>query len=160
MVRKEIFRQDLYYRISTFPIHLPPLRERMEDLPILVRSLGKRLGCEAVLNLHPETRDLLSTYSFPGNVRELLNILERGCLLSDGTAILPEHLPSDVTDGSRLRSLPPAAAEVVSLEEAEQRYLEWAAGAFAGSKKELAERLGVSERTLYRKLSGEGNGQS
>jgi DNA-binding NtrC family response regulator len=159
MVGEESFRQDLYYRISTFPIHLPPLRERMEDLPILVRSLGKRLGCDAVLNLHPATRDVLLSYAFPGNVRELLNILERGCLLSDGTTILPEHLPSDVTDGSPSQRLPQATGEVVTLDEAEQRYLEWASKSFRGSKKELAERLGVSERTLYRKLSGEGNGR-
>jgi transcriptional regulator with PAS, ATPase and Fis domain len=159
MVGEERFRQDLYYRISAFPIHLPPLRERLEDLPILVRSLGKRLGCNAALNLHPTTRDMLLRYSFPGNVRELLNILERACLLSDGTTILPQHLPRDVTDGRRSQTLPLAADQVVSLEEAEQRYLEWAADAFDGNKKELADRLGVSERTLYRKLSGNGNGR-
>ena len=160
MVENEPFRPDLFFRISTFPIPLPPLRERLTDLPILVRSLGKRLGCEAVFNLHQSTRDVLMAYPFPGNVRELLNILERACLLADGTTILPEHLPDSVNNGSRSAELPQAAGTVVSLEEAEKRYLEWASDAFEGSKRELAERLGVSERTLYRKLSGEVNGSS
>ena len=117
-------------------------------------------ACDAVLNLHPQTRDLLTSYSFPGNVRELLNILERACLLSDGTTILPEHLPADVTRVRESRDLPSPTGQLVSLEEAEQRYLQWAAKSFKGSKRELAEHLGVSERTLYRKLSDDGDGQS
>ncbi len=160
MVKKESFRKDLYYRISTFPIQLPPLRERLEDLPILVRSLAKRLSCDAALNLHPRAAEMLKEYSFPGNVRELLNILERACLLSDGSTILPEHLPADVGRVSPPHGVPPETESILSLEEAERRYLQGVAATFEGRKKELADRLGVSERTLYRKLSGTGSGNA
>jgi transcriptional regulator with PAS, ATPase and Fis domain len=150
MVEEEMFRKDLFYRISSFPITLPPLRERLGDLPLLIRSFGKRLGCPAKVD--PSTLEALSRYSFPGNVRELLNILERACLLSDGSTIRPEHLPEDVIGGSPPAPVPPSAETIVPLAEAERRYLRWAADVFGGSRKELAKLLGVSERTLYRKL--------
>jgi transcriptional regulator with PAS, ATPase and Fis domain len=156
MVEREKFRRDLYYRISAFPIRLPPLRERREDIPVLTRSLGKRLGCSAALNLSPEALEALDRYAFPGNIRELLNILERACLLSDGGKILPEYFPEAVTGGSTSTDLTAMTDEVVSLEVAEKRYLRWAVSAFEGSKKELAQQLGISERTLYRKLNGGG----
>jgi two-component system response regulator HydG len=156
MVEQEKFRRDLYYRISAFPIRLPPLRERREDIPLLTRSFGKRLGCSAVLDMTPEAFEALDRYEFPGNIRELLNILERACLLSDGGKILLEYFPRSVIGDRASADLPVMACEVVPLEEAERRYLRWAESAFEGSKKELAQRLGISERTLYRKLNGGG----
>ena len=81
MVADETFRSDLYYRMSAFPVHLPPLRERVEDIPILVESLLERSGQRESLRVHPKTQAILQSYSFPGNVRELQNVLLRACLL-------------------------------------------------------------------------------
>jgi len=155
MVEAGAFRQDLYYRVNTFPIELPSLRERMEDLPLLARALLQRVAEGRKLALAPETLELLRGYRFPGNIRELRNLLERASLLTDGELILPEHLPEEcrggVDSGHVQGQLPP---DIVSLAEMEGRYLHWALARFRGDKRGLAERLGVSERTLYRKLQG------
>ncbi|NTV96856.1 MAG: sigma 54-interacting transcriptional regulator [Thiobacillus sp.] len=151
MVEAGTFRRDLYYRISAFPINLPALRERREDLPILVENLLQRLAPERSLHLAPVAFDRLMGYGFPGNIRELRNILERAVLLADGEIIAPEHLPDD------LAPLPVAIQnkpldEVVPLDQAERNYVRWALERMAGDKKSLAQALGISERTLYRKL--------
>ncbi len=158
MVEKGSFRRDLYYRISTFPIELPPLRERIEDLQLLSASFGQRLGCKSVENLSPEVLAALSLYDFPGNVRELLNILERACLLASGGKIHPEHLPRSIQRRAGTAGPMPPANGIVPLAANEREYLKWAAATFRGSKRELARRLGVSERTLYRKLREAGVG--
>jgi Nif-specific regulatory protein len=94
------FRDDLYYRLNVFPIHLPPLRERVEDIPLLVEhcvaSAAQELGWPKP-EVSAEARALLSAYSWPGNVRELRNVLERAVLLCDGGTITPEHLPKELT---------------------------------------------------------------
>ena len=152
MVEEESFRSDLYYRISAFPVRLPPLRERVDDIPLLAEALLLRAGQERISRIHPETLAALEEYSFPGNVRELQNVLQRACLLCEGDTLLPRHLPARCrkVDGSP-RS-PALDDGLVPLEEVEQRYLRWAASTFIGDKKELARRLGLSERTLYRRL--------
>ena len=152
MVAEETFRSDLYYRMSAFPVRLPPLRERVEDIPILVESLMERLGHERISRIHPETLATLQSYSFPGNVRELQNILQRACLLSEGDTLLPNHLPSRCRQGRCNVESPLADEELLPLAQVELRYLQWAVAKFDGDKKELARQLGLSERTLYRKL--------
>lgn len=159
MVKSGQFRQDLYFRISTFPILIPPLRERREDLPLLIRSLLKRIAPGRELSLSPEAKACLMSYNFPGNIRELLNMLERASILVDGRQILPEHLPDACPDES-----PTAAAatalpfgDVVSLEEMEKRYLRWALDRLPPSRREQAHALGVSERTLFRKIENLGD---
>jgi two-component system response regulator HydG len=145
------FRKELYYRISGFMIAVPPLRERQGDLPLLAESLLERLAPNRPLRLSPEALACLERYSFPGNVRELSNILERASLLADEDVILREHLPEPCSEaGSAGTDMLPR--EVVPLEEMERRYLNWALARFDGDKQRLAERLGVSPRTLYRKL--------
>jgi transcriptional regulator with PAS, ATPase and Fis domain len=151
MVDTGSFRRDLYYRISAFPIHLPALRERREDLPLLVENLLQRLAPERHFHLAPAAFDRLVAYGFPGNIRELRNILERAVLLADGDVIGPEHLPAD------LAPVPSAPEnrqqqEVVPLDQAERRYVRWALERMNGDKRALANALGISERTLYRKL--------
>lgn len=151
MVEAGSFRRDLYYRINAFPIEVPPLRERRPDVPllagVLLRDSGKRLGREALA--------CLGAYDFPGNVRELRNILDRAVLLADGEVIELDHLPE------RVRRMPlpaqpgpprPEQTGIVPLAEMEKRYLQWAAAQFSGDRSGLARALGVSERTLYRKL--------
>jgi DNA-binding NtrC family response regulator len=152
MVANGTFRRDLYYRISAFPVHLPALRERREDLPLLVDSLLARLAPERALTLEPAALAKLMTHDFPGNVRELRNVLERAMLLCDGDRIGPEHLPEHQP------ATPPAAAPgadvLLPLEQMERRYVRWALQQVGGDRKVLARRLGISERTLYRKLAG------
>ena len=146
------FRADLYHRIGAFPVRVPPLRERREDLPLLIDSLLGPVCAPRSVTLHPDTLAVLEAYPFPGNVHELRHLLERACLLADGDTILPRHLP----DECRLHAPHPAAlapsAEIVPLAEMETRYLSWAAATFQGDNASLARRLGVAERTLYRKL--------
>ncbi|WP_026304853.1 sigma-54-dependent Fis family transcriptional regulator [Thioalkalivibrio sp. AKL8] len=161
MVRAGEFREDLYYRINTFPIEVPPLRARAEDLPLLVEALGERLDLAVPPRLEDEALRILKQYSFPGNVRELRNILERAALLADGEAIRPEHLPDRV----RERGQSPSGAEAGALDgllhpqslrpldEIEREYLRHAAAVYPGDRRALAKTLGISERSLYRRLS-------
>ncbi len=155
MVTAGKFRQDLYYRLNTFPIELPPLRKRLDDLPLLLESLLQRFAPEREIKVSREALNCLKGYPFPGNIRELRNIVERALLLADGNLILPAHLPSECSnEDAALNSAPtPFPDELVPLEKAEERYLRWVAARFHGEKRQLAEKLGISERTLYRKLS-------
>ncbi|MCC6902402.1 MAG: sigma 54-interacting transcriptional regulator [Polyangiaceae bacterium] len=156
MVREGTFRQDLYYRINAFPVILPPLRERRGDITVLCHEFlakkhpGKRLA--------PEALALLLEHDFPGNVRELKNVVDRMALLADGEELGVEHLPPELAGVGPGRSDPsPTAygafsvAEVLPLAELEAEYLRWAE-ARANDRVSLARALGVSERTLYRKL--------
>jgi two-component system, NtrC family, response regulator HydG len=154
MVRAGRFRADLYYRISAFPVRVPPLRERVEDLPLLVESLVQRLRPDKPLRLSEEALAMLEGYPFPGNVRELLNMLERAALLTDGEVIEPRHLPGALRSGGEPAASREAATggRLMSLADQERRYLRWAVQQHAGDNASLAEALGVSERTLYRKL--------
>jgi two-component system response regulator HydG len=154
MVDEGVFRQDLYYRLNTFPIELPPLRKRLDDLPLLIESLLHRFASGRDIKVSREAISCLKAYRFPGNIRELRNMIERALLLADGNLILPEHLPDECRDSANGQAAPtPFPEELVTLEQAESRYLRWAVARFHGEKKLLAEKLGVSERTLYRKLS-------
>lgn len=153
MVDAGTFRRDLYYRIHTFPIQLPSLHERQEDLPLLAASLLQRVAGNRSLRLGPAAQACLLGYAFPGNIRELRNILERASLLCDGEEILPEHLPAECCIPSPVDSRPASTFQhLLPLVEMEQQYLRWVSAHFQGDRRELAERLGVSERTLYRKL--------
>jgi DNA-binding NtrC family response regulator len=145
------FRQDLYYRISAFPIRLPPLREHMDDLPLIVAHLLGRLGFENK-KIHPDALAALEEYRFPGNVRELLNLLSRAALLADGDSILPEHLPDECLRPPGGPRETPADDGVRPLAEIERQYLRWAAARIPDDRRALASRLGLSERSLYRKL--------
>ncbi|GAB6042703.1 sigma-54 interaction domain-containing protein [Endothiovibrio diazotrophicus] len=153
MVAEERFRRDLYYRINAFPILLPSLSERREDLPLLIESQLKRLGSGRTLHFTDETMAILERYPFPGNIRELRNVVERALLVADGERVLPEHLPEELREAAA-ESDPQAAFELMPLAAMERRYLTWAARRFPGDRKALADALGLSERTLYRKLQG------
>ena len=163
MIAEGTFRQDLYFRINTFPIAVPPLREREGDLPLLIDSLLERVAPKRRLVLSPAALAVLCTYPFPGNVRELRNVLERASLMCDGEVIGPEHLPAevlhpDLADGDL--GIVPAASrrssehqgDPLDLEEVQRQALLRAVRTHRGSRRELAQRLGISERTLYRRL--------
>lgn len=154
MVRNESFRRDLYFRINTFPIYTPALRERTGDLPLLVESLLSRVAPERSLHLSSETLALLSEMPFDGNIRELRNLLERASLLADGDEIEPRHIldTQSETDAEPATTSREAAGSWRTLKENERRYLTWAVANHKGDRPSLAKRLGISERTLFRKL--------
>ncbi len=154
LVRAGNMREDLYYRLSVFEIRVPPLRERRGDLALLIDALLERQGA-AHLRVQAEAEEVLSAYDFPGNVRELGNIIERATLLATEGEIRLEHLPPTLRLGSghaggaeRLNEGP-----IVPLAEAEQRYLRSALARHRGDRRSLAAKLGLSERALYRKLA-------
>ncbi|MBC2659323.1 sigma 54-interacting transcriptional regulator [Pseudomonas sp. MSSRFD41] len=150
MVAAGTFRQDLYYRISAFPIRLPALRERSDDLPLLIDSLLRRLDPGAMLRLDPPALEQLRLYAFPGNIRELRNILERARLFSDDGVIRLQDLPPE------LRGSQPAAPPARRRGGKDLEQLAHALEVFDGSRAELAKALGLSERTLYRRLKALG----
>jgi len=138
------FRRDLFYRINVFPIVLPPLRERVEDIPPLVEHLLRTLGAPHP-HVSPEVLRLLTAYPWPGNIRELRNVLERALLLARGEPLRPEHFPGLTAP----RRLPRPASPVEPLETGRVMEVLRQVG---GNKKEAARRLGISRATLYRHL--------
>ena len=150
MVEAGSFRQDLFYRLNVFPVFLPPLRERREDIAVLAEALLPRVSNGRKLRLSDEAIRWLRDYSFPGNVRELRNLLERACLLCDSDDIDLRHLPAGAAP--LLRSTPISAQNRKSAGKLSDRELADMAAGFPGSRKELARHLGMSERTLYRRL--------
>ncbi|MGE5490768.1 MAG: sigma-54 interaction domain-containing protein [Actinomycetota bacterium] len=157
MVEEGTFRQDLYYRVSVFPIRTPALHERAADIPLLAASLLERVDRKPGRSFTSDALEWLTNRRYPGNIRELRNLIERAALMSDHEVISREDLQGvdDESGGERL-ALPAAegfaVAGVASLEELEASYVRWAAKECGGDLPRLAERLGVSVRTLYRKL--------
>jgi transcriptional regulator with PAS, ATPase and Fis domain len=156
MVAQGTFRDDLYYRLNVGAIHLPPLRERPEDIEPLVGHFvaicNEKLG-RTIAGVSPQVLAILMRYQWPGNVRELANVIERAMVVAKGSVILPEHLPPHLFearpaassgDGLRLPEL--------SLEAAEREQILRALQASGGKRIEAARLLGLSRRTLYRKL--------
>jgi len=166
MVANELFREDLYYRLSTFPIKLPALRQRVDDIPLLAASLLARVAPQRQMHLSEQALAILSSYSFPGNVRELRNIMERAALLSDGLVIerihveraIPKSTTTSQVNSATHQNLPQVASKAVnavqirSLKDLERDELHTQLQRHQGSRAELATKLGISERSLYRKL--------
>jgi DNA-binding NtrC family response regulator len=153
MVQQQRFRQDLYYRISVFPIHLPPLRERGEDLLLLTESLLQRISPDRHWQIDDEACERLQHYGFPGNIRELRNILERATLLAEGDTLCLEHLPRELREETPVLDAFAAAPSLQPLAEVEKQYLRYVSRKYRQKDRRwLAEQLGLSERTLYRKL--------
>ena len=153
MVRQGQFRQDLYYRLSTFPIHLPALRERVQDIPLLAEALLTRLAPGRPLQLSPPALQRLLQHPFAGNVRELRNILERSILLSDGDRIEAQAVEQALT----LDQLPapaalPTSAAALPTGSSSEAQLRTLLTSTAGTREQQARALGMSTRTLYRKL--------
>lgn len=156
LVKQNKFREDLYYRINVMNIYLPPLRERREDIPPLVMHFFDKYRHEA---LHPisgvsaEAIRVLSEYDFPGNVRELENIIRRAVVLCRNTHIMPEDLPAKLAPQEE--SILPKG-KVLPLKEAmriwERRLILEGLRATGGNRKETARRLGINRTTLYNKM--------
>jgi DNA-binding NtrC family response regulator len=168
MIQEDEFREDLYFRINTFEIRLPPLRERRQDIPDLARHLlarAARRPLEQVAGLlTPEAIDILLEHTWPGNVRELANVMEHAYILAGGGAITPEHLPHHIHGSSRPATLPmPAAATAGivapspsaarTLREIEMEHVLRVLEKHGGSKTAAAAELGISLKTMYNKLN-------
>lgn len=151
MVEQQAFRQDLYYRISAFPVHLPALRERAEDIPLLAQSLLRRIHSAVPLRIDDEALATLRRYPFPGNVRELRNVLERARLFAEDGLIRLRHLPAEMLGAEPAGEVPRRLKPVQ-----EKARLMHALAVFEGTRTELARHLGMSERTLYRRLKAHG----
>lgn len=160
------FRPDLYYRISAFPIRLPAVRERVGDIALLVDSILQRIGNGQRTSGTPSGRKFsvttdalakLHAYSWPGNIRELRNVLDRACLLADDGVIRIEHLPGDIL--AEMSAHVESSAGTTSLsarDELTDRELVQLVNGFSGTRSALAAYLQMSERTLYRRLKALG----
>jgi DNA-binding NtrC family response regulator len=154
-IRRGQFRSDLYYRLNVIALHLPPLRERRDDIPLLARyfldGLAERDG--VTLELTDEALAVLGEYDWPGNVRELENALERAAVVAAGKPIAPEHLPDRVREAPKPRLISAEAPANPSMEVIERAYIQWVLQAEGGNKTRAAEVLGIDPSTLYRKLN-------
>ena len=153
MVSQGQFREDLYYRLSTFPIRLPALRERRDDIALLCAALLARVAPQRQLALSAAALQLLQAQEYPGNVRELRNLLERSALLCDGDTLDASHVSDALRSGRR--AVPASATEASGgsrLKSMERHTLTELVRLHTGTRAELAASLGISERSLYRKL--------
>jgi transcriptional regulator with PAS, ATPase and Fis domain len=157
MVADGRFRQDLYYRISAFPINLPPLRDRSDDIPMLVDSFLQRGGTSKHrISVEPEAMARLQAYRWPGNIRELRNVLDRARLFADDGIVRPEHLPETIAAVAPPAVEATVAGATLSRAAADDAALRRLVASTELTRRELAQRLGWSERTLYRRLKALG----
>ena len=154
-IRVGRFRSDLFYRLNVIAIHLPPLRQRVDDVPVLADHFLGRIATarhEAPKRLHPDAVAVLQAYPWPGNVRELENAMERAVILTTGAEILPDALPRAVTEQRTQPLVSPRTPPNPTLEAIERAYIMWVLGNEHGNKSRTAEVLGIDPSTLYRKL--------
>jgi len=160
LVRQGKFREDLYYRLNVVTLTLPPLRARPQDIPLLIdhflHELAARHGRGPVA-VDPEAQRRLLAYDWPGNIRELQNVLERAMLLAEQDVIGPEHLPPEVRAPRGTVAPPPPAAEPAagplrSLDEVDRDHVLRVLGAMRGNRDDTSRVLGISRRTLSRMI--------
>ena len=155
-VKEGSFREDLFYRISVFPITLPPLRERKEDIQLLIsyfiEKFNKEMG-KSINNISPQAMKVFMNYYFPGNIRELRNIIEHAFVCSHGNTILPEHLPRELVFAEEHIEV---TTEGSSLNKVEKEWILKVLEKSGWRYQEAARRLGISRTTLWRKLKAFG----
>ena len=148
------FRQDLFFRINVVALHIPPLAERKDDLPLLVQHFIGKYGIlmhKEVCDIDPEVVDILRRYDFPGNVRELENIIERGVALAGNDRIEVGHLPEDLR-GASFQTFRRKSGGIPSLAEQERAYVEWVLKEHDDNKSVAAQVLGIDRVSLWRKI--------
>ncbi|MBI3070744.1 MAG: sigma-54-dependent Fis family transcriptional regulator [Deltaproteobacteria bacterium] len=153
------FREDLYYRLHVINLYVPPLRERREDIPLLVDRFIQRYTSRTasrVRGITPEALDMLMRYPWPGNVRELENAIERALILSSNDLLVPRDFADKVGGGlSPRRADGVYPFEGMSLEEVERRHIEHTLDKVSGNRTRAAQLLGINRTTLWKKLSQE-----
>jgi DNA-binding NtrC family response regulator len=160
-----LFRNDLYYRLNVFPIELPPLRERRQDIPELVEALFEKLCAlhgKDTIDLHPSVMEAFMEYDWPGNVRELENLLERAVILESGARLLPEDFPEELFEAHIMSRIPVDPGETLAevrartVDQAEQLYLRELLTVHAGRIGATARAAGISARQLHRLMTRHG----
>jgi two-component system response regulator HydG len=161
-MQKGTFRQDLFFRIKVIEIPLPPLRERKDDIPVLAEYFLKQLRQKlptTTKSIDPSAMECLMRYEYPGNIRELKNVIERGLVFAHGDSLMPEHLPLEVAAAAAVGMLEgpdsvgiPAGSDPLSLAEVEKRHIQRVLQHVKGNKLKAASLLGISRTTLYEKL--------
>jgi transcriptional regulator with PAS, ATPase and Fis domain len=152
-IKEGTFREDLYYRLSVVPIRLPPLRERTADIPMLVEHFidkHNKMSGRQVQSISKRALETLSSYSWPGNVRQLEHTIERILILEDCEVIEPEHLPAIITQ--RQGEFQVFSEEGFTLEELEKRYIQFILRRTKGKRQEAAQILGINRKTLGAKI--------
>ncbi len=165
MVVHEQFREDLFFRLNTFEIYLPPLRERKTDIPALARHMLARYVSRRGLTqstIAPEALEVLQNHGWPGNIRELANMIERATILAGDGPILAEHLPSPLPARGKTQHAAPTAVGgphfqipegTPTLRDIEMRYIQAVLEKHSGNKPPAARELGISLKTLYNKIN-------
>lgn len=157
-IKEGIFRQDLYYRLNVVTLHIVPLSERMDDIALLSYYFLKKyrvLLKKEVTGISQDVMAILMNYDFPGNVRELENIIERGVALTNGDSIEVAHLPEDLKELS-IRTFRKKEGKIPSLEEQEMSYIQWVLKEVGGNKTLASQTLGIDRVSLWRKLKKHG----
>jgi DNA-binding NtrC family response regulator len=152
------FRNDLYYRLNVVNLYMPPLSERPGDIPLIAHYFLKRyakLMDKAVEDISPAAMDLLCSYDFPGNVRELSNLMERGVVLATGKSLGVEQLPEDISR-LRIRAYRSKRGPMPTLEQQEVEYIRWVLERSGGNRTRAAEILGIDRVSLWRKIKKHG----
>lgn len=155
LLRENKFRRDLYFRINTFSLRLPPLRERIEDIPILARQILREIAADSRdrnLVLSPDLEKKLQAYPWPGNIRELRNVLERAVLLSESDLLTPDHFHVE----QLLETTPVSPNNILTLSELERHHIETVLQIEHGRVEEAAKRLGLSRSSLYERIKKHG----
>ena len=152
-VKKETFREDLYYRLNVIPVLLPPLRKRKEDIPLLIEAFTRRFNDQmgTKVSFSRESLEFLMAYPFPGNVRELLNVVERCVALATDEIIRPADLPAHISKSTRAKTTITSLHEVTA--EAERNHIIAILRLTKGNRTQAAEILGVSRKTLWEKIN-------
>ncbi len=145
------FRSDLFYRLNVIAIHLPPLRDRRDDIPLLIEAFLSR--GDGPKTVSPDAMAVLCEYSWPGNVRELENALERAMIVTSGSVIEPNALPERVVTRSGERLVREIEHSEPTLDVIERAYIKWVLESQGGNKTRAADVLGIDPSTLHRKLS-------
>src|SRR3954462_1956974 len=162
MMKEGTFREDLYYRLAVTPVEIPPLRERLEDVPLLVNHFLQKqanaTGGEAK-KIDAKAVDILCHYNYPGNVRELENAIERACALCEDEMILPTDLPPNIVSEAQgekaeqaMAAMPVGQSLDDFIQQQERGYIEATLNHCGGSREKAASVLGISMATLYRKV--------
>jgi len=148
------FREDLFYRLATFTVEIPPLRERREDIRLLVEHCCERFNVRFSLakRFSAEATEALVRHAWPGNVRELLHVVEQTVVLCDGPVIVPADLPPAIRDSVGEASATAGVGEMLTLREVERRHIYSVLAKVGGNRAEAARILGTSERSCYRLL--------
>ena len=151
--KEALFREDLFYRLNVFPIHVPSLRERREDIPLLAYHFLRRIGHvgKETIDLSPAALEVLTSYDWPGNIREFQNVIESAVIMAESAMVQPRDLPIVLQPENSPGELN-LANESITLKELEKRYISILLCRFGGHRAKVAKVLQISERNLYRKL--------